>query len=82
MSSTVRGSGEDDRLQALAAHRAVDDIRERRSGPVMGAVGEYGDFVAASERTLHDVARSALLEADFAATGLIRRGAAEAGSRQ
>ena len=76
MSSTVHGSREEGRSQALEPSPA------RATEYVAGDQGPSGDFVAASEKTLHDVARSALLEADFVAAGLIRCGAAEEVSRQ
>ena len=82
MESTVRSGREDGRSLALAGQRGVDGIRRRRPGPVMRAVGDDGDFVAASARTFQSVARPVLPEAEFAAVGLFRRGAAEEGSHQ
>ena len=48
----------------------------------MRAVGDDGDFVVASARTFQSVAGPVLPEAEFAVIGLLRRGAAEEGSRQ
>ena len=53
------GSREEGRSQALKPSPA------RATEYVAGDQARQGDFVAASEKTLHDVARSALLEADF-----------------